>query len=114
REGAAGGGPRLGPRGTPRSAREERDVGADAVGHLERGGEVGVAHDQEAVGDERLLPVAARRADGEEIDGDDVLADLGEEPLEPADLADPPAPLRALEHAGDVPAAREVLRDAAA
>ena len=78
------------------SAGVELDLFGHALAHLERGREVRVAHDDVAVADQGLLPVAALRADRRQVDLDDVAAELGEQLLEPDDALDAAlAPARA-------------------
>src|SRR5688572_27085911 len=59
---------------SPSSLGVEIDLGRDDVREFARRGPVGVAQEDVAVGDQRLLPVAAVRADGQELLLDDVLA----------------------------------------
>src|SRR6185295_1232922 len=75
--------------------------------------DVGVTEDHPAVGDERLLPVAARRADGEELDRDDVPAVLGHPAVESDDALDAALALRPLEQDAGVVLALDRLRPAA-
>ena len=73
------------------SAGVEVELDGEAVGHLDGGGEVGMADDDVAVRQHGLAPVATGLADVDEIDVDDVVAELGEEVAEPLDVGDPPA-----------------------
>ena len=60
----------------------------EAVGHLDDAGELGVADDDHAVGDEGGPPVAAGRADRQQVDRDDGVAVVGQQPLKALDALD--------------------------
>ena len=74
------------------SVRVELQLGREPIGDLDARIQVGVSDDDHPVGDERHQPVAARRADGEQIDRADPLAVVGEQAREPLDVRDPPLP----------------------
>ena len=75
-------GPPPGPGNAPDSAREQVQVGGEALGHLRGPGQLGVADDYHAVGDKGGPPVAPRRAHREQVDRGHVVAVLGQQPVQ--------------------------------
>jgi hypothetical protein len=79
-------------------------LGGEALGDLHRPGQLGVPDDHHAVGDGGGPPVPPRRADRQQLNRGDVVAVLGQQPVQalvtgdPADLfrGGPPWGLRTL------------------
>src|ERR1051325_11323506 len=86
-----------------RAARKQTSAGvhlqvrADVIRNVAGGVEVGMAHEDEAVRQQRLHPVAAMRADREQLHGRDVLAVARENAIEPFNALNVALALGALE-----------------
>ena len=84
------------------SAGEQVQLGGEPAGHLQGLVQVGVADDHHAVGDQGRPPVPPRRADREQVDRGDVVAVLGQQPVQALERVIRPTPWARSRDAGDV------------